>query len=162
PAASRPALRSSLAVPPASGRSLWRGDPRYSRYCRSHTGSWPSSSTRQDNFRCAGCRWAGCRRGLLLSCRMGRTSIVNDVSAPVASSVTPNSVTIEKWVYGGEALARLSGAGGNDGRVVLAPFVLPGETVRLEVDDGIHADLVEVLTASSERVAPPCPLFTRC
>src|ERR1700731_553497 len=51
----------------------------------------------------------------------GRTSIVNDVSAPVA-----NSVTIEKWVYGGEALARL------DGRVVLAPFVLPGETVRLE------------------------------
>jgi len=77
-------------------------------------------------------------------------------------SVTSNSVTIEKWVYGGEALARLSEAGGNSGRVVLAPFVLPGETVRLKVDDDIHADLVEVLTASPERVAPPCPLFTRC
>jgi len=73
------------------------------------------------------------------------------VSAPVA-----NSVTIEKWVYGGEALARL------DGRVVLAPFVLPGETVRLDADDGIHARLAEVLTSAPERVAPPCPLFTRC
>jgi len=77
------------------------------------------------------------------------------VSAPVANSVT-DSVRIEKWVYGGEALARL------DGRVVLAPFVLPGETVRLDVDDGIHAGLAEVLAPSPERMAPPCPLFTRC
>ncbi len=73
-----------------------------------------------------------------------------------------NSVTIEKWVYGGEALARLSGASESDGRVVLAPFVLPGETVRLEVDEGIHASLAEVLTPSPDRVAPPCPLFTSC
>jgi 23S rRNA (uracil1939-C5)-methyltransferase len=73
------------------------------------------------------------------------------VSAPLA-----NSVTIEKWVYGGEALARL------EGRVVLAPFVLPGEIVRLEAGDGIHAELAEVLTPSPERVAPPCPLFTSC
>ena len=63
---------------------------------------------------------------------------------------------MEKWVYGGDALARV------DGRVVLAPFVLPGETVRLEAGDDIHADLVEVIQASPERVAPPCPLFTRC
>ena len=70
--------------------------------------------------------------------------------------MTPNSVAIEKWVYGGEALARL------DGRVVLAPFVLPGETVRLDVEEGIHAGLVEVLAASPERVEPPCPLFTHC
>jgi 23S rRNA (uracil1939-C5)-methyltransferase len=74
----------------------------------------------------------------------------------VANSVTANSVKIEKWVYGGEALARL------DGRVVLAPFVLPGETVRLDVGEGIHASLAEVLAAAPERVAPPCPLFTRC
>ncbi len=87
---------------------------------------------------------------------MGRTSIVNDVSAPVANAVTADSVKIERWVYGGEGLARL------DGRVVLAPFVLPGEMVRLEVDDDIHAGLAEVLTPASERVAPPCPLFTRC
>jgi len=88
---------------------------------------------------------------------MRRTSIVNDVSAPVA-----NSVKIEKWVYGGEALARLSGALESEGRVVLVPFVLPGEAVRLELDAGIHAGLAEVLTPSPERVAPPCPLFTHC
>src|ERR1700692_1979747 len=134
-AALRPALRSWRAARQAAGTPLPRADPRYSRYCRSHTGSWPSSSTRQDNFRCAGCRWAGCRRGLLLSCRMGRTSIVNDVSAALPNSTTANSVVIEKWVYGGEALARL------DGRVVLAPYVLPGETVRLDIDDRIHAGL---------------------
>ena len=72
------------------------------------------------------------------------------------ASSAANSVTIEKWVYGGEALARL------DGRVVLAPFVLPGETVRLDIDDGIHAGLAEVLAPAPERVEPPCPLFTRC
>ena len=71
------------------------------------------------------------------------TSIVNDVA-------------IEKWVYGGDSLARV------DGRVVLAPFVLPGETARLTVGEDIHAALLEVTGASAERVAPPCPLFTHC
>jgi 23S rRNA (uracil1939-C5)-methyltransferase len=68
----------------------------------------------------------------------------------------PYTVTIEKWVYGGDALARV------DGRVVLAPFVLPGETARLNVGEHIHADLLEVTAAAPERVEPPCPLFTRC
>jgi len=45
---------------------------------------------------------------------------------------------------------------------VLAPFVLPGERVRLDVDDDIHAGLAEVMESSPERVSPPCPLFTRC
>ena len=74
---------------------------------------------------------------------MGETSILNEV-------------TVEKWVYGGDALARV------DGRVVLAPFALPGETVRLDVGEDIHAELAEVTQASPARVAPPCPLFTRC
>jgi len=52
------------------------------------------------------------------------------VSAALPNSTAANQVTIEKWVYGGEALARL------DGRVLLAPFVLPGETVRLQPDAG--------------------------
>jgi 23S rRNA (uracil1939-C5)-methyltransferase len=68
----------------------------------------------------------------------------------------PQTVTIEKWVYGGDALARL------DGRVVLAPFVLPGETARLNVGEDIHAGLLEVTAPAPERVEPPCPLFTRC
>jgi len=63
---------------------------------------------------------------------------------------------MEKWVYGGESLARL------DGRVVFAPFLLPGETARLRVGDDVHAELVEIVTPSSERVAPVCPLFTHC
>jgi 23S rRNA (uracil1939-C5)-methyltransferase len=67
-----------------------------------------------------------------------------------------NEVRIEKWVYGGEGLARL------DGRVILAPFVLPGETARVELRDGVHADLAEVLTPAPERIAPPCPLFAHC
>jgi len=67
-----------------------------------------------------------------------------------------NEVRIEKWVYGGEGLARL------DGRVILTPFVLPEETARVESRDDVHAELVEVLTPALERIAPPCPLFARC
>jgi 23S rRNA (uracil1939-C5)-methyltransferase len=67
-----------------------------------------------------------------------------------------NEVAVEKWVYGGDALARV------EGRVVLAPFAMPGETVRLEVGEDIHAGLAAVLQASPERVTPPCPLFTHC
>src|SRR5258708_7845964 len=67
-----------------------------------------------------------------------------------------NEVQIEKWVYGGDALARV------DGRVVFAPYVLPGETARLDVHEGVHADLVEVVTPTTERVTPPCPHFGRC
>src|SRR5580765_226305 len=74
---------------------------------------------------------------------LGETSILNDVA-------------VEKWVYGGDALARV------EGRVVLAPFVLPGETARLEVHEDIHAGLVEIITPAADRVQPPCPLFTRC
>jgi 23S rRNA (uracil1939-C5)-methyltransferase len=61
-------------------------------------------------------------------------------------------------VYGGDALARL------EGRVVLAPFVLPGETASIDVNnDDVHARLVEVLQPAAERVEPPpCPHFGRC
>jgi 23S rRNA (uracil1939-C5)-methyltransferase len=59
-------------------------------------------------------------------------------------------------VYGGEGLARV------DGRVVLAPFVLPGERARIEMHDAVHAGLAEVLEPSPERVEPPCPLFRIC
>ena len=63
---------------------------------------------------------------------------------------------IEKWVYGGEGLARI------EGRVVLVPFVLPGELARVEAGDDVHAELLEVLEPSPDRVAAPCPVFTRC
>jgi 23S rRNA (uracil1939-C5)-methyltransferase len=66
-------------------------------------------------------------------------------------------VRIEKWVYGGDGLARLP-----DGRVVLTPFVLPGELARIESGDDVRAELLEVLEPSTDRVAPPCPVFARC
>ena len=93
------------------------------------------------------------------------TSIVNDArpgatERPVKSAADAAPVTIEKWVYGGGGIARIPTSIG--GRAVLAPFVLPGETVRLNVGEDIHAELVDVVTPSPQRVAPPCPLFTRC
>src|SRR5579863_1650987 len=67
-----------------------------------------------------------------------------------------NEVRIEKWVYGGDGLARI------DGRVVLIPDVLPGELARVESSDDVHARLLEVLEPSPDRVAPPCRYFARC
>src|SRR5579864_8971409 len=73
---------------------------------------------------------------------------------------TEETLTIEKLVYGGDGLARL------DGRVVLIPYVLPGEAVRAEVEqaknDLFRGRVVEVIAPSASRVSPPCPYFGRC
>jgi 23S rRNA (uracil1939-C5)-methyltransferase len=70
------------------------------------------------------------------------------------------TLTIEKLVYGGEGLSRL------DGKVVLIPFVLPGETVRAETErvknDLWRGRLLEVPQPSGSRIAPGCPYFQRC
>src|SRR5580704_5439421 len=76
-----------------------------------------------------------------------------------------HDVQIDKWIYGGEGLARLAPQGAHQehaGRVVLVPSVLPGEAVRIDVGEDVHARLVEVLAPAVERIAPPCPLFTIC
>jgi len=69
-------------------------------------------------------------------------------------------ITVEKLVYGGDGLGRL------DGRAVLAPFVLPGERVRVAVTSEkpglLHASLLEVREAAPQRIAPACPYFGRC
>lgn len=70
------------------------------------------------------------------------------------------SLQFEKMVYGGEGLSRV------DGEVVLAPFVLPGETVeaeRMEARQHVQrARLVRVVAPSPDRVYPPCPVFGTC
>ena len=52
------------------------------------------------------------------------------------------------------------------GWVVMVPFTLPGERVRARVfrnhKNYSEADLVAVLTPSTERVTPRCPLFGTC
>jgi len=67
---------------------------------------------------------------------------------------------IEKWVYGGAALARL------DGQIVLVPYVLPGETIRARLISRarglLRAVPVEIISATPGRVIPPCPSFGRC
>jgi 23S rRNA (uracil1939-C5)-methyltransferase len=69
-------------------------------------------------------------------------------------------VTVEKLVYGGDGLAR------QEGRVVLAPFVLPGERVRVKPErekPGLVRGVTEaVLQTSDVRVPAPCPVFGRC
>src|SRR5215472_10160941 len=67
---------------------------------------------------------------------------------------------IEKLVYGGEGLGRM------EGRVVLVPFVLPGETALVEPVSAkgglLRGKLVEIRNAAEGRVTPQCPYFARC
>ena len=69
-------------------------------------------------------------------------------------------VRIEKLVYGGDGLAH------HDGNTVFVPLVLPGELVEIESaarkKKFIRGRLKQVMEASSERVAAPCPYFGRC
>ncbi len=67
-----------------------------------------------------------------------------------------NEVSIEKWVYGGDGLAR------TEAGVVMVPFVLPGESVKIGRIHKAHAPLEGVVQPSPERIAPPCPIFARC
>ena len=73
----------------------------------------------------------------------------------------------EEIVLGIDSLTNLgAGVGRVNGWVVFVPFALPGETVRARVyrndKNCSHADLLEVLQPSSDRVAPRCPLFGNC
>ena len=66
-----------------------------------------------------------------------------------------------------EQLANLGmGVGRVDSWVVMVPFVLPGELVRARIYRNhaqySDADLLEIIEASDKRVAPQCPLFSRC
>jgi tRNA/tmRNA/rRNA uracil-C5-methylase (TrmA/RlmC/RlmD family) len=65
-------------------------------------------------------------------------------------------LTVDRVAAGGACVGRAP-----DGRVVFVRHALPGETVRVEVTSSgskfLRADAVEVLTASPDRVTPPCP-----
>jgi 23S rRNA (uracil1939-C5)-methyltransferase len=78
-----------------------------------------------------------------------------------ARRTKPNmEVKIEKLIYGGEGLAH------QDGATVFVPFVLPGEQVTVAPAERkkkfVRATLGNVLEASPERVAAPCPHFAVC
>jgi len=70
------------------------------------------------------------------------------------------TLEIESIAYGGDGIGR------HEGRVVFVPFTIPGEKVRARITKAqrqwARGELVEVINASPDRVAPPCPWFTRC
>ena len=70
-------------------------------------------------------------------------------------------ILLEKLTYGGEAMGRLP-----DGRAVFVSFGLPGEQVRVRLTQDkqnfARGELVEMLTASPERIEPKCKHFGKC
>ncbi len=56
----------------------------------------------------------------------------------------------------GDGLARLG-----DGKPAFVPLTLPGETVRANMD-GARGEVVEILTASADRIDPACKHFGSC
>jgi tRNA/tmRNA/rRNA uracil-C5-methylase (TrmA/RlmC/RlmD family) len=67
----------------------------------------------------------------------------------------------------GSGLGRVALPGETEAKwVVMVPFTLPGERVRVRVyrnqKNFSEADLLEVLTPSAARVDPRCPLYGRC
>jgi 23S rRNA (uracil1939-C5)-methyltransferase len=69
-------------------------------------------------------------------------------------------VHLDDIAFGGEALGRV------DGQVVFVPYALPGETVRVAVEQPkkgyARTRLLEVLEPAPARVAAPCPYFRTC
>jgi 23S rRNA (uracil1939-C5)-methyltransferase len=75
------------------------------------------------------------------------------------------SVEITGLAPGGDAVGRQEGGDGG-GRATFVPFAAPGERVRARLQRVrarvAWAELVAIERPSALRVAPPCPLFTRC
>lgn len=72
-----------------------------------------------------------------------------------------DSVKIEKIVYGGDGLGRLS-----DGRAVFVPFVLPDEIVEVKLTEEkarfTRGTALSWHKSSPDRIAPQCDYFTIC
>jgi 23S rRNA (uracil1939-C5)-methyltransferase len=74
--------------------------------------------------------------------------------------------TIEKWVYGGEGLARIEADDQGRRKAVFVPFVLPGETVEATVIEDragfARARFDSIEKPALARVPPMCQYFFRC
>ncbi|MCI5124636.1 MAG: class I SAM-dependent RNA methyltransferase, partial [Candidatus Electrothrix sp. AR5] len=72
-----------------------------------------------------------------------------------------HTVTIEKIIPGGKGLARTA-----EGQVVMTPFTLPNESVLVKEETKksgyIKGELDRVLSPSTARIEPPCPLYGKC
>lgn len=86
--------------------------------------------------------------------------VTRPTARPLARVRERLRVTLDDMSYLAESVGR------TEGLVVFAAHGLPGEEVIVEVDDRkrhfVRGRVVEVLRASPDRVAAPCPLFGRC
>ena len=75
-------------------------------------------------------------------------------------SAAEQTVQIEKPIYGGAFLARI------EGKAVFVPLALPGEQARIRIVAGKRgyatAEVEEIVTASPQRILPPCKHFGAC
>ncbi|HUX12486.1 MAG TPA: hypothetical protein VMW87_05630 [Spirochaetia bacterium] len=93
--------------------------------------------------------------------------------ARMGANQEEREVYIEKLVPGGDGLGTSQPRTGSPPdtavpreRIVFVPFVLQGERVRISVQERRNGydrgELLEILSASPERVQPPCPLYGNC
>jgi tRNA/tmRNA/rRNA uracil-C5-methylase (TrmA/RlmC/RlmD family) len=82
------------------------------------------------------------------------------MSRRVPLSREPLEVEVDGFTHGGEGVARI------EGKAVFVAGALPGERVVVRVVDDrarwARAELVDVVVASPDRVAPPCPYVGDC
>jgi 23S rRNA (uracil1939-C5)-methyltransferase len=75
-------------------------------------------------------------------------------------------LVLEKPVYGGECLARVTEPEARKGKAVFVPLTLPGETVEAHVTEERRsfskAEPDQILTASADRVEPQCAHYGVC
>jgi 23S rRNA (uracil1939-C5)-methyltransferase len=74
--------------------------------------------------------------------------------------MTTTQVQVTSMAHGGDALAR------HEGKVIFVPYALPGEEILVELTEEkakyARGNLLEVITASPQRVEPRCPHFGTC
>lgn len=76
--------------------------------------------------------------------------------------MTDNIITgeVSGMAFGGQGIVR------HQGLVVFVPFAAPGELIRFRItkkkSSFAHAELLEVLSPSPQRVIPKCPYFGHC
>lgn len=104
----------------------------------------------------------GLGRVALPSAECGVRSADSNTSAATASPRSPDPANPQSEFRDPQSPA----AAGGSGWVVMVPFALPGERVRVRIfrnhKNYSEADLVAVLTPAPERIAPRCPLFGTC
>ena len=75
-------------------------------------------------------------------------------------------ITLEKPVYGGDCLGRVSNSEDRAGKAIFVPLTLPGEIIQAHLTEEkrsfAKAEIDAILTASPSRIEAKCPYFGAC